>query len=95
MAGNFVVSVGIWWLIDILGGDRGERFVGRLICRRRVYGIQFRVCTSCLRGRGLRELSGIVVSDLVLILRPRRSGISFSSFQPLRIYFPLSLVPSL
>lgn len=95
MAGNFVISVGIWWLIDILGGDRGERFVGRLICRRRVYGIQFRVCTSCLRGRGLRELSGIVVSDLVLILRPRGSGISFFFISTSQDILPLSLVPSL
>lgn len=53
----------------MLGRGRGERFVGRLICRRRVCGILFPVCMSCLRGRGLRELYGIVVSDPVLILR--------------------------
>lgn len=70
--------------------------MGRLICRRRVYGIQFRVCTSCLRGRGLRELSGIVVSDLVLILRPR-GGAAFlflhfnlSGYS----YFPCPLSPA-
>ena len=53
-------------------GGRGERFLGRLICRRRVCGILFRVCMSCLRRRGLRKLYGIVVSDLVSL---------FSSFQ--------------
>lgn len=69
MAGKFYKDWWSWWLIDMLGGGRGERFVGRLICRRRVCGILFPVCMSCLRGRGLRELYGIVVSDPVLILR--------------------------
>ena len=42
--------------------------MGQLTCRRRVCGIRFRVCISCLRERGLRGLYGIVVSNFILLL---------------------------
>ena len=42
--------------------------MGPLISRRRVCGIRFRVCMSCLKGRGLRGLFGIVVSAFNLFM---------------------------